>query len=114
MVGTSEHACGGAALERGTRSGAPSAIEANFVIADQYGNNLKALRPSACKPKQAWPNTARVSRPSCPSRSECALSAENGPREPSISGALIRHSAVAALASGIGGTFLNPTLPSAI
>jgi hypothetical protein len=41
-------------------------------------------------------------------------SAENGQQKPSISSALIRHSAVAALVSGIGVTFLNPTLPSAI
>jgi hypothetical protein len=41
-------------------------------------------------------------------------SAENGQQKPSISSALIRHSAVAALVSGIGATFLNPTLPSAI
>jgi len=68
------------------------------------------LQDAAIKVRYRTP----IASVSCAAHSDIRSSAENGPWKASISGTLIRYSAVAALTSGIGGTFLNRALPSAI
>ena len=75
-----------------------------------------AARPASLGRQDQASVLADMARLSRPRRAHLAGSARicrERTVEALISGFLIRHSAVAALASGIGGTFLNPTLPSA-